>query len=286
MWTYQEKTEQACRAARINRLVVNYQINQQLIWFDDRSESIFKKENAKKSRVCSVSVKANWISSWLWTVQDVWGRHRPDSLSINQENNQQCHCRWTEAVIRCCRTWSPHQNITIQTPVMRSDPLMCTQDEQRGADCLKTINNWLLTPSSSTHTSFAITLSVVSLSFVWIRASTYTEKKKKKKKKPTSMCAGSVVTFLPPLRCFHESLISSTSPQSDGSGYKNAGRFSFHGFPTLWPRAAVVYAVQITRYLNTSVGHTHLLVSWFLWPPWQLLCFKELCKARRRWQGW
>ena len=181
MWSYQEKTEQACRAARINRLVVNYQINQQLIWFDDRSESIFKKENAKKSRVCSVSVKANWISSWLWTVQDVWGRHRPDSLSINQENNQQCHRRWTEAVIRCCRTWSPHQNITIQTPVMRSDPLMSTQDEQRGADCLKTINNWLLTPSSSTHTSFAITLSVVSLSFVLIRAIAYTKKKKKKK---------------------------------------------------------------------------------------------------------
>lgn len=164
------------------------------------------------------------------TEQDVLGRYGPDSLSINQTNNQQCHRRWTEAAIGCCRTWSPPQNITIQTRVTEvtlwcahrtwSVPLIAWE--------LLIIDFWNLPPPPGT--AFAVKVGAVSLSFVWIRASTYTEKK------PTLMCAGSVVTFLPPLRCFHESLTSSTNPQSDGSGYKKTQvAFSFHGFPTLWP---------------------------------------------------
>lgn len=111
------------------------------------------------------------------TEQDVLGRYGPDSLSINQTNNQQCHHRWTEAAIGCCRTWSPPQNITIQTRVTEvtlwcahrtwSVPLIAWE--------LLIIDFWNLPPPPGT--AFAVKVSAVSLSFVWIRASTYTEKK-------------------------------------------------------------------------------------------------------------
>ena len=127
------------------------------------------------SLFCLCESKLNICETlWLWTEQDVPGRYGPDSSSNSSKKKKTIN----SVIIGCCRTWSPPQNITIQTPVMRSDPLMCTQDMKRAADCLKTINNWLLKPSSpATGTAFAIKVSGVTLSFVWIRASTYTEKK-------------------------------------------------------------------------------------------------------------
>lgn len=209
------------------------------------------------------------------TEQDVLGRYGPDSLSINQTNNQQCHHRWTEAAIGCCRTWSPPQNITIQTRVIEVT-LWCahrTWSVPLIAWKLLIIDFWNLPPPPGT--AFAVKVSAVSLSFVWIRASTYTEKKSPHWCVQEVWSPSSHLSDVS-MRVWPAALTHSRTARA----IKNAGCFFLPRVSnTLTPELLSFYAVQITWYPSTSVGHTHLPVSWFSWPPWQRLCYKELCKS-------